>query len=245
MMKKIVFFILFLMCLLSVDYLFAQEKPFNLIKFGVKGFGGITYTCYLNSMSNEWMEKVVHESNAEFEGEPVSLPFNIEYGYQPFIIIQPIRFIQFGIKMDYAYSRLKGKFDNPLIKQNYELNIKTESCIPGIFANLLLGQFEFGGGIIYSYTSIDLNDDFFGYKDTWVGKNTGYELSFGFSSSTQNRFGYIMGIKYRNLIASDLKDNLNRKITYSNTQENLSLNMSGFVIEAGLYFQFIKMGIIK
>lgn len=233
--------IIFLIFLLSGNRILAQDKPFNLIKFGIKGFGGITETCYLNTMTNDWFENVVAASNTELLSEPVTLPFNIIYGFQPFVIIRPIRYIQFGVKMDYGFSNLTAQFQNQLVNQNYELNIKTKSYMPGVFAYITLGKIELGGGFFSSYTYIDVNDDFFGYRDKWYGLNTSYELSLGFSTSHEKHVGFTMAIKYRDLFINDFEDNLNRKITYSNSQENMSLDMSGIILEMGLYFQFVKM----
>jgi hypothetical protein len=236
------FFFIFLIFLLNGSKILAQDKPFNLIKFGIKGFGGITETCYLNTMTNEWLERVVDASNAELQNEPVTLPFNIEYGFQPFVIIRPFRLLQIGIKMDYSFSNLAAKFQNPLLSnQNYKLNFKMKSYIPGVFAYLTLGKMELGGGLFRSYTYIDVNDDFFGYEDKWYGANTGYELNLGFSSSREKHIGFTMGIKYRGLLINDFEDNLKRKITYSDNQKSMTINMSGFFIEMGIYFQFVKI----
>ena len=240
-MRKIVSLIIMLTFLTSGYSLFAQEKSFNLIKIGVKGFGGITDTCYLNSIVNEWIYMVVDVSNAELQGEPITLPFNIEYGYQPFIIIHPIKFLQIGVKMDFVYSNILSKFENPLLNDNYELQIKMKSYMPSVFTYLTLGKFELGGGIIQSFTSIQVKDNFFGYNDKWYGNNTGYELSLGFSTSQKKRFGFTMSIKYRGLFINEFNDNLNRKVIFSNNHENLSIDMSGFSLEMGLYFQFIKL----
>ncbi|MCK9618030.1 MAG: hypothetical protein M0R21_09380 [Lentimicrobiaceae bacterium] len=240
MRTKKLYFIILIFLFTGIS-LFAQEKPYNLIKFGVKGFGGITDTCYLNTMVTDWFNKVVDASNAELQSDPVTLPFNIEYGYQPFIIIRPLRLLQIGVKMDYAFSSLTVQFQNQLINQNYELNIKKKSYNPGVFAYLTLGKMELGGGLFRSYTYLDITDDFFGYKDKWYGTNTGYELSLGFSSSREKHVGFTMGIRYRDLLINEFEDNLKRKITYSDNQENISLNMSGFFIEMGLYFQFVKI----
>ncbi len=233
--------IIFLILLLSGSRVLAQDKPFNLIKFGIKGFGGMTETCYLNTMTNDWFESVVDASNAELQSEPVTLPFNIEYGFQPFVIIRPFRLLQIGVKMDYAFSNLTAQFQNQLVNQNYELKIKTKSYMPGVFAYITLGKMELGGGFFSSYTNVDVNDDFFGYRDKWYGTNTGYELSLGFSTSHEKRVGFTMAIKYRDLFIDDFEDNLNRKITYSNSQENMSLDMSSIILEIGFYFQFVQM----
>jgi hypothetical protein len=240
-MKTKGFCFIFLVFLLSGSRTFAQEKPYNLIKFGVKGFGGITDTCHLNTMVNEWFQKVVDASNAELLSEPVTLPFNIGYGYQPFFIIRPLRFLQIGVKVDYSFSNLSAKFQNPLSSQNYELNIKMKSYNPGIFTYLTLGKMELGGGLFRSYTFIDVNDAFFGYQDKWYGTNTGYELSLGFTSNSEKNVGFTMAIKYRDLLIDDFEDNYKRKITYSDNQENMSLDMSGFILEMGVYFQFVKL----
>jgi hypothetical protein len=240
-MRKLVVFIIFLIFLLITGRISAQEKPYNLIKFGIKGFGGITDTSHLNILINDWFENVVEISDAELESEPFTLPFNMQYGFQPFVIIRPIRVLQFGVKMDYAFSNLTAKFENQLINQNYELNIKTNSYMPGVFAFLTLGKMELGGGLFSSYTYVNVNDDFYGYQDKWHGTNTGYEISLGFSTTREKSAGFTMTIKYRDLFIDDFEDNLNRKITYSNSQENMSLNMSGIILEMGLYFQFIKM----
>jgi len=241
MRPKSLYFI-FLIFFFNGSWILAQEKPYNLIKFGVNGFGGITDTSYLNTMINNWYEKVVDASNVELQSEPVTLPFNIEYGFQPFVIIRPFRLLQIGVKMDYAFSNLAAKFQNPLlITQDYKLNIKMRSYIPGIFAYLTLGKMEFGGGLFRSYTNINVNDAFFGYHDKWYGADTGYEFSLGFSSSREKHFGFTTSIKYRDLFVDNFKDNLNRRITYSDNQKNMSLNMSGFFIEMGIYFQIVKM----
>jgi hypothetical protein len=221
--------------------LVAQEKPYNFIKFGIRGTGGITDTSYLNSMVNEWYESVVDASNAELQGELIALPVNVEYGYQPFVLIRPLRFIQIGAKMDYTFSSLSGKFQNPITNEKYELSFRAKSYIPSLFAVLALGKLEAGGGVFRSYTNIQVNDNFFGYSDSWFGTNTGYELSLGFSSTSKKHVGFTMGIKYRDLFIESFSDSLNRRITYTNSTEDMSLGMSGFIFELGLYFQFIKI----
>ena len=241
MMKIVVALTLFLNFFICDNCLFAQETPYNLIKFGIMGYGAITDTSHINSMANDWIYKVVEESNAEVSSEPKLLPFNIEYGFQPFILIRPIKFLQIGVKMDFAYSKLVSKFQNPLFRQNYELNINMKSYIPGVFSYLTLGKFELGGGVIRSFTNVKINDGFFGYKDTWYGKNTGYELSLGRSTSLERHVGFTISVKYRSLFINEIKDTLNRIVVYSGTRENLSLDMSGFMIDMGLYFQFIKI----
>ena len=240
-MKKLgVFFVIAVLILNTVN-LSALEKPFHLLKFGVKGFGGITDTCYLNTMISSWLDKVVSVSNTDLENEPVTLPFNIEYGFQPFFIVQPIKLLQIGLKVDCSFSNLAAKFQNPMTSQNYELGIKMESFNPGVFAYLTLGKIELGGGVFQSYTNIEVNDSFYGYKDTWHGSNTGYEFSLGYSSTREKRAGFTMAIKYRDLFIDDFEDNMNRKVTYSDTYEKMSVNMSGFILEMGFYFQFINM----
>jgi hypothetical protein len=235
-------YILTIFFLFFATGIFSQDKSYNLLKFGVKGFGGLTDETYLNTMSTDWFDMAVEVSGAELMNEPITLPINIEYGFQPFIIIHPIRQIQIGLKMDYASSSLTSQFQNPLLNsENYKLNIKTKSYIPGIFTYITLGKLELGGGIFQSFTYVNVNDDFFGYQDKWYGTNTGYELSLGFSTSLQRHFGYTMSIKYRDLIINNLKDNLNRDITYSDNNERISLNMSGLIVEMGIYFQFIKI----
>jgi hypothetical protein len=220
----------------------AQNRAFNLVRLGVKGLGGMADTCYLNSMINEWIERTVDASGAKMEGEPVTLPFNIEYGFEPFVAIQPLQFLQLGVKIDFVYSRLTGKTNNPLTKQDYELAFRRRSYIPGLYANLVFGQLELGAGILYSYTSIDVDDSFFGYRGTWSGEKVGYELALGFFSSSKSQFGYTMSLKYRSLVVDEFRDDLNRRVSYAGTQRGLSLDMSGFVIEAGVYFQFVEMG---
>jgi hypothetical protein len=240
-MKKSIAFFVIAVLILNTGNLAAQEKPFHLLKFGVKGFGGITDTCYLNTMINNWFDNVVSASNADLENEQFTLPFNIEYGFQPFFIVQPVKYLQIGLKLDCSFSDLAAKFQNPLTSQNYELNIKMESFNPGVFANLTFGKIEMGGGIFKSYTNIEVNDSFYGYKDTWRGSNTGYELSLGFSSTRERRAGFTMAIKYHDLFIDDFEDTMNRKITYTGTQEKMSVNRPGFFLEIGFYFQFINM----
>jgi len=239
-MNKISVLTLFLVSFFCSNYLTAQENQYNIIKFGIKANGGITDTNQLNSIRDYWFERVVEESNAELTGDLMSFPYNIEYGYQPFLIVRPFNFLQIGIKIDFTYSKLAAKFQNPLSKQEFELNIKTKSYLPGVFTYLTLGKYEIGGGIFHSYTNIHLNDGFFGYKDTWYSEGNGYELGLGYSSTKEKHIGFTMGIKYRNLNIDDFKDSFNREVIYSGSQENLSLKMSGFIIEMGLYFQFVK-----
>jgi len=227
--------------LLSANNMFAQEKPYKLIKFGIKGFGGVTDTTYLNTMVIDWFDKVLYASNAEYISEPVFLPFNIEYGYQPFFVVQPLNFLQLGVKADYSFSHLKGIFQNKTFNQDYELNIKSKSYIPGIYAILALGKLELGGGLFRAYTQIELIDGFFGYNGTWHGQNAGYELSLGFSTTKIKSLGFTMSLRYRDLVINELKDELNRKVTWSNSYDNMSLNMTGLFIEMGLYLQLIKI----
>lgn len=232
--------VILLSTFLCTTYSFGQKPTFNLIKLGVKGFCGITAKNNLNNISSDWLDKVVEVSHAELSGEPISIPFNIEYGYQPFLLIRPLRLLQIGCKMDFSYSNLTAKFENQFINQDYQFNVKTRSYLPGIFAYLTLGKFELGGGLFQSYTNIYINDNFFGYQDTWYGSNTGYEISIGFSTTKEKLVGFTMDIRYRGLIVNSLKDSFNRNVTYT-TQDNFSLNMSGFIIDMGLYFQFIKL----
>lgn len=220
---------------------FGQKPPFCLIKLGIKGSFGIINKNYLNNLKSDWIDKVVEESNAELSSEPNQMPFNIEYGFQPFLIIHPLRLFQVGVKMDFSYSNLNAKFENQIINQDFELKLKVRSYMPGVFAYLTLGKFELGGGLFQSYTNIYINDDFFGYQDTWYNSNTGYEISVGFSTAKEKLVGFTMDIRYRGLISSPLKDSFNRNVTYMDTRDNLSLNLSGFILDIGLYFQFIKL----
>lgn len=221
----------------------AQENVYNLLKFGLKGNTALTNSNHLNYMSNDWIDDVADISNTELTRGPLSLPFNIEYGFQPFFIIRPIKPLQLGAKMDFAYSNLLAKFENSLFCEDYQLKINTKSSIPGVFVYLVLEKFEIGGGVIQSFTRIKINDDFFGYNDRWYGENTGYEISLGFSSSNskEKHFGFTMNCKYRGLKINNFEDTYKRQVIQSDTQENLSVNMSGFVFEIGLYLQFIKL----
>ncbi len=240
-LKKISILTLLLTFLSYNNFLLAQEESFNLIKFGIKGYGGLLENNQLNTMANNWIDKVAEESNVEFIGDPITLPFNIEYGYQPFVIIRPYNFLQIGIKMNFAFSKLNSKFQNPLIKQSYELDININSYMPGIYTYLTLTNLEFGGGIFHAYTNVHVNDNFFGYQDAWYGSKTGFELSFGYSNDLKEYIGFTFNIKYRDLLINEFRDKLNRIVSFSNKQKNMSLNMSGFIVEMGLYFQFIKI----
>ena len=238
--KKILILAIVILC--TANWTYSQDKPYKLLKFGVKGFGGFTDTTYLNTLTTNWLNMVVEASGAELMYETIVIPINVEYGFQPFLIIRPIRQIQIGIKMDYALSNLTSQFQNPLIDdQTYRLSINTKSYIPGIFAYLTLGKFELGGGLLQSYTFIDLSDDFFGYQDTWYGSNTGYELSLGFSTSRERHVGFTMSLRYRDLLIGSFTDNLNRDISYSNRSEQMPVNMSGLIIDMGIYFQFVGL----
>ena len=177
--------------LLLCSPLFAQKPSFHLLKFGVKGLGGVTSANHLNRLTENWLQNTAEASNIELLGEEVNqLPFNIEVGYQPFFITRPVRLLQIGVKMDHSFSRMSAKFSNGFTNQGYELNINSESYIPGAFAYLTLGKLELGAGMIYAHTSVNINDDFFGYQDTWYGKNRGYEVSLGFSTN-QEKNGWI------------------------------------------------------
>ena len=234
---------LFLTTYLIIGFLgqlYCQKPPFNLLKVGVNGFAAFTDTTYMNSMASNWIDQVAEASNAELSGEKKTLPINIEYGFQPFFIVHPVRYLQVGIKVDFGYSSLVSKFENPLT-QNYSLSIKLKSYSPGIFAYLTLGKFELGGGVFETYVRYNVNDNFFGYNDTWYGNNTGYEVGLGFSSAKENLVGFTMSFKYRHLFIKELHDSYGRNVTFSSNQENLSIKMSGFVIDMGIYFQFIKL----
>lgn len=235
-------FILTIVFLFLANGVHSQDKPYNLVKFGIKAFGGVTEKTYINTISTNWFNKVVDASGAELLNEPYTLPANIQYGFQPFVIVRPLRQIQIGFKMDYALSNLSSEFQNSLLSDlYYKLDINTKLYIPGVFTYLTLGKMEIGGGIFHSYTTINLKDDFFGYQAEWNGSNTGYELSLGFSSTHEKYFGYTIAMKYRDLFLNNLKDNLNREISYADNNESMSLNMSGIFIEVGIYFQFVTL----
>jgi len=238
--KNIAILTLFLIFLFYTPSLFAQVGSFNLIKFGLKGSGGFTESNHLNSMTDNWIGMVAEASNIDIRGDALSLPFNIDYGYQPFIIIRPLHFLQIGIKIDFNFSALTATFKNPISKQDFTLDIKTKSYMPGIYSYLTWADLELGIGILHSYSNIQVKDTFFGYDDTWFGTNTGYEISLGYSSTSSDYFGYSMSVKYRGLHITDFKDRLNRKVTYSDKVGNMSVYMSGFFVEMGFYLQFIK-----
>jgi len=239
-MRKLSIWTLFLIIFICDNILFAQDEPFNLVKFGIKGFCVITDSSHLNSLTNKWLEKAIEESNIELTGDQPSLPVHVEYGFQPFVIYRPYSFLQIGIKMDFGFSNFTAEFENPLNSQKYELNINMRSHNPGIFAYYTFDELELGGGIFRAYTNLHVNDNFFGYQDIWYGKGTGYELGLGFSTTAEKSIGFTMSLKYRILHIDEFKDTLNRTVIRSDTQENMSLNMSGLVIDLGFYFQFVK-----
>ena len=191
-------------------------------------------------MSSKWLDQVAEASNAEVSGKKQTLPISMEYGFQPFLIVRPLRYLQVGMKVDIGYSSHLSKFANPMT-QDYSLSIKLKSYSPGIFAYLTLGNFELGGGVFETYVRYHVNDNFFGYNDTWYGNNTGYEVGLGFSSAKEKLFGFTMSLKYRHLFIKELHDSFGRNLTFSSNQENLSIKMSGIVIDMGIYFQFIKL----
>jgi len=237
-MKKIL--IITFLVLGFYDQMYSQKPPFNLIKVGINGFAAFTDTSYLNSLSSNWIDQVAEASNAEVTSETKPLPINLEYGFQPFFIVHPVRYLQVGIKVDIGYSTHLTKFENPLT-QNYSLSVKLRSYSPGVFAYLTFGKFEIGGGVFETYVQYHINDNFFGYNDTWYGNNTGYEVGLGFSSAKEKLVGFTMSVKYRHLFIKELHDSFGRNVTFSSSQENLSLKMSGIVIDMGIYFQFIKL----
>jgi hypothetical protein len=237
------FFVLLILTIISAgNLLSAKTKPYNLIKFGVKGYAGIIDTCYLNSLGMEWTYKVIEESNLELLVEPITLPFNIQYGYEPFLIIRPIPFLQVGVKVDYLISGVAAMVMNTTINQNYLLNINIKSYNPCVFANLSLGNLELGGGLFKSYTNIGFKDDFYGYQDKWYGSSAGWEFNAAFSSSKERLIGFTFGVRYRDLFISEFKDQLNRDVTFSKTNDKFSLDLSGFTIETGIFIQLIKLG---
>lgn len=218
-----------------------QSDQIKLLKIGINGVGGIIFSSQLNTLKTSWTDMVVEESNFEAEGNTLSIPLRFEYGFQPYLSIHPIKLLQVGIKMDFTYSSSKSKFENSIINETFELKFKRKTYIPGVYALLTLNKFEIGAALIQSYNEMQVTDDFFGYNDTWYGKNLGYEVSVGFTTSHQNLMGFNMSIKYRGLKINELEDSLNRKVTYNDTQENLSLNLSGIIINVGLYFQFMEL----
>ena len=240
-MKRYHLYILFSIGISIATPVYGQKSPYNLLKFGIKGTVGITDSTYLNKMANTWIDRVVEESNAELLGDPVTFPFNIEYGYQPFLIVRPLKFLQIGAKIDMTYSNLVAQFQNPLITRNYEMRVKTQSYSPGMYSYLSLGNLEFGGGIFRSYTTIHVDDNFFGYYDKWHSSNTGYELSLGFSSSSEKHVGFTMSVRYRNLLVNKFNDSMNRTVSYWVTNENLSVDMTGFFLDMGLYIQLVTL----
>jgi hypothetical protein len=215
--RHITILITLLMPLVCSRGLMAQDQPINLIRVGIKAMGGATDTSYLSQMTKIWIHDVAEASNTQLQNEPVSLPLNLEYGYQPFLIIRPWRFLRIGLKMDCAYSGSTAKFKNQLTNQDYSLRIRNISYIPGVFAGYVYDKWELGAGVIRAYTSVKLNDGFFGYHDTWHGKNSGWELMLGRSSVREKPVGYSITIKYRALKIPEFKDTYNRQVAFADT----------------------------
>ncbi|HYV92673.1 MAG TPA: hypothetical protein VE978_12835 [Chitinophagales bacterium] len=239
MQKTII--ILFLLTFNLCSSLCAQDTILKLIKVGVKGSFGTDFKNELTNLADQWIDNTAEVSNVELSSNVISLPFSFEYGYQPFFFVHPIRLLQVGVKMDASFSTIRSKFENTLIQETYDLKIQMRSYIPGAYAYLTLNRFEIGGGVLYSYSSVKVSDDFFGYYDIWSGKNIGYEASMGFSSWQEHLVGFTMSVRYRYLQFEKLTDSYNRKVTYSDSQKNMPLNLSGLFVDAGLYFQFINL----
>jgi hypothetical protein len=221
--------------------LFAQRSPYNIINIGASGCVGFTDTNFLNTLTYRWNDRVMQSGDFENEYMPIVSGVNMEYGYQPFIKIQPTSFLQLAFKVDIAYSNIKSNLKDQLNEQEYELNLKLRSYIPGAFAYLTLGKFELGGGVIYSFTNINVNDDFFGYNDKWHGENLGYEAGFGFSNARDKLVSFSLTFKYRGLFIEDLYDKYGRKIGNSDAWTDTSLKMSGLLIQMSLGLRFIEI----
>ncbi|HKR03904.1 MAG TPA: hypothetical protein VJY62_04645 [Bacteroidia bacterium] len=242
--KKIILLSLIMISLCFFNSLFAQsdKEPFSVLKIGIKGYGGFAVKNELNKMSETWLKNAAKASNMNLETEPAGRPINFQYGYQPFFIIRPVRFLQIGIKTDFDFIyKIKSVYKNDIVQEDYQMNIRIKSYMPGAFAYFTFDKIELGGGILYSYTNVNFTDDFFGYYDEWNGKNTGYEVSLGVSSAEEKKFGITSCFRYRGLNINKFKDSFNRNITYSNTQKDFSLKISGFLIDFGLYYKFISI----
>lgn len=231
----------YLLLILSQSCLFAQSTSYKLFKTGFQGFAGVTNENYLNNMVEGWFNDIAEANNGYLSEDPILLPFNIEYGYQPFFTVHPTRFLQIGMKLDVGYSNLVAEFQNETTNQSYDYQIKVRSYTPGLFSYLTLGKFEIGGGLIHSFSNVNVKDDFFGYYDTWYGKDFGYEIIMGFSTSKEKPVGFTMSIKYRGLLIGNYEDSFNRDIIIQNGHDKIMLDMSGFIISMGLYGQFLKI----
>jgi hypothetical protein len=232
--KIILLFIFLLPCRIG----HAQESAHNLIQVGIKGIAGVSKITEINDFAVKWIDNIETATNVSITNKPSVVPYNFEYGFQPYLTIRPLRFFQAGIKMDYAISPLKVKLQN-------ELNLKLTSFIPGVYASLRFGNFEIGGGLLHSFTRVNIKDDFLGYYDSWNGKNYGYEVNMGIISPKGRYFGYTMNISYRSLFINELTDNYKRTVTHSDSNQNFKLDLTGVVLNLGIYLNFINIGKCK
>ncbi len=215
------------------------QKEYNLLKIGIKGSGGVSWCKNLTNSYDKWIDDWESTTNMQIVNRNILFPIIWDYGFQPYLTITPVRYLQIGGKMDYLYSShyYNSKFGDTLLK------VKIKTYMPCAYLLLTLGKFELGGGLIFGYTSVHWKDDFFGYNDYWQGKRLGYEISMGFSFPLDKKkhFGIGFDMIYRHINFNKLTDGYERTLKVENTNDNYSVNMSGILLNLGIYYHFITI----
>ena len=214
------------------------EDRIEFFRLGINGATGLTSITDLNSIADTWLKARDDSSSSEMmqvSHEGAEMPINYEYGFQPFITITLWNLWQIGLKYDYLQS---PHIYNSLFKDTIKVQI--DAHVPSLFTGLHLGSFEIGGGILYAVSTVNWDDNFFGYSSKWAASGWGYEFKIGAAPRFGGYVGMNISAGYRGLILKSVCDNAGREIFFTDTGKPLKLNMSGLVINLGLYFCYTQ-----
>jgi hypothetical protein len=211
-----------------------EDNGTNLIQFGIRGSFSIGSVESVNDLASKWSDEksdMMSSDLIEMEYQGLDLPINFEFGFEPFIRVLPFRFLAVHAGFGYGHS---PHLYNSVFKDTIEININTYMPSAGI--QFILGRFLLGISYIHGITQVEWQDEFFVYDATWYATTPGFIGNCGLIIPIGKFFGFEMNAKYRYLKHNEIKDNSGRMIRYSETGENLEINLSQFVLDMGLYF---------
>jgi hypothetical protein len=210
------------------------EERVEIFRIGINGAGGVMSITDLNNLADTWLtahDDSLSSSTVQISHEGDKIDFNIEYGVQPFFCFTLWNIWQIGGKFDYL---LSPHLYNSLLRDTIKIDLQT--YIPSIYTALRLGAFEIGGCAINAISTVNWNDNFFGYKSKWSASDWGYEVKLGLAPRMGKYAGFNFSVGYRSLVLKNVFDNSGRRIYFSNSGKPFTLDLSGVVVNLGLYF---------
>ena len=216
-----------------------DTQTFKLFRLGVKASTGFTSVKSINKLANQWYDAMqeAQEDSLDYLEEGIGNSdvgdVNFEYGFQLYLTFRPWKFLQLGGKVDFIRSphlyNLQYKDD---------IDIAIVSAVPGIFALYTFSYFELGIGSIWGFSEVKWRDAIFGYNDDWRGHDMGFEVYLGCSVPIRDHFGFTFQLVYRYLTIHELKDSYGRVLVDTDSSEKFEMNISGGMLNMGVYFRF-------